>query len=497
MKRRLDELLAGVDHRLDGNATVAVTAVTGDSRRVVDGAVFVAVRGTAADGHAFVDAALDAGATAVVVEDAEVARRARARGAVAVVVPSTREAIGRLTRRWYDAPDRTLDVVAVTGTNGKTTVSHLVRDLMRALGRRCGLIGTIRYDDLHEEIAAPLTTPGPEDLMALLARVRSAGGDAVAMEASSHALDQRRLSGIEVDVGAFTNITRDHLDYHGTHENYVAAKRRLLDHLFGRARTKAPGRAVAYVDDPTLGSLQWPASTVRVGRHEDCEVRLLELHTDGEGTVLEVAIGDGRARLESRLLGGYNGANLLVTVGIGHALGLGLEAMREAFPSLRPVPGRLEPVPLPGGPVALVDYAHTPDGMRGALEAVVDLTPGRVHLVFGCGGDRDRGKRPEMAAVAGSVADRIVLTIDNPRTEDPERIFSDTLAGFGAASDRVHRIDDRREAIADALGAAGPDDVVLVCGKGHETYQIIGTEKLPWDDREVLREAWRSIGGVS
>ena len=491
----LAHLLHGMPHRRDGEAETTVDIVTADSRRVREGSVFVAVRGTKVDGHSFVDRAVEAGASAVVVDSAGEAGLDLPTTVTKVVVEHTGAALGHLVRRLHGEPDLGLEVVAVTGTNGKTTVSHLVRDLLEATGRRCGLIGTIVYDDLDSVVPAPLTTPGAEELLPLLATVRDRGGHAVSMEASSHALDQRRLAGIEVDVGAFTNITREHLDYHVTMEAYVAAKMRLLEHLSGASRTKRPGRAVVSLDDPVLAAQEWPAGTIFVGAAAVADVRSHHVRCDARGIELEVEIEGRPVQLHSRLLGTYNVANLLTLAGIAHALGIEIESMPAAFEALRPVPGRLEPVALAGGPLTLIDYAHTPDGVRSTLSAVRGLAGGRLFVVFGCGGDRDRGKRPQMARAAIEAADHVVLTLDNPRTEDPEQIFADTMPGFAAAPERAERIDDRREAIARVLTLAGPSDTVVVCGKGHETYQIIGDQKLPWDDRVVLREAWSALGG--
>ncbi len=496
MSNRLGALLQGLDHRLVGDADASVDDVTADSRKVGPGSVFVAVRGGRVDGHDFVPSAVGSGARAVVVDAAGAIGLELPEGITRVVVEDPREALGHMVRRRFDHPDRALTVVAVTGTNGKTTVSHLVRDLLTHTGRRCGLIGTIRYDVLDREIAAPLTTPAPEELLPLLAKIRDHGGDAVSMEASSHALDQRRLAGIEVDVAAFTNLSHEHLDYHGDLESYFAAKRRLLDHLDQPGREKATGRAVVYVDDPFLGAREWPEDAIRVGTGDGCRVSARSIRCGADGIVLDVELDGVEQRLSSGLLGAYNAANLLVVAGIGTALGLGPADLAAAFPALRPVPGRLEPVELEGGPQVLIDYAHTPEGMRSTLDTVRSIADGRLFVVFGCGGDRDRAKRPAMASIAVERADRVVLTLDNPRTEDPARIFADAEPGFAAAPDRARRIDDRAEAVASVLNEAGPADTIVICGKGHETYQILGTEKIPWDDRAVLLDAWREIGGA-
>jgi UDP-N-acetylmuramoyl-L-alanyl-D-glutamate--2,6-diaminopimelate ligase len=474
MKKRLGNLLPAA-RILRGDADVVIESVTADSRRVGPGSLFVAVPGHDRDGHEFLAAAASAGAVAVVGENAPALQACPVN--VVAVVPDARLALGQMLGVWYDRPDRQLEVLAVTGTNGKTTVAHLLRDLWRGRGRPCGLLGTIEWDGLDAHEPAHLTTPAVEDLDALLARMVGAGGAAVAMEASSHALDQQRLGELEVDVALFTNLTRDHLDYHDTLEDYLTAKLRLRAYLAQEDRQKKPGVCVVNRDDDRFAGVAWSRETVFVGHDEGCDVRGIAAAFDREGTEMDLEYRGDPVRIRSRLIGPYNAANLLLV------------------PDLDPVAGRLEPVSLPGGPLALVDYAHTPDGLRSSLGAVRAITAGKVHLVFGCGGDRDRGKRPQMADAALGGADEVYLTLDNPRTEDPEQIFGDAEAGFAAAPERARRIPDRSEAIATALAAAGGADVVLVAGKGHEDYQIIGEQKLPWNDREALRDAWASLEG--
>jgi UDP-N-acetylmuramoyl-L-alanyl-D-glutamate--2,6-diaminopimelate ligase len=488
---RLRHLRGPVDPRVAG--------VTSDSRRVEPGFTFVAIRGESTDGHAYLSAAIERGATALVVTrgahwDAPVPR------AVAVYeTDDARDLLGRIVARLHAHPDRDLTLVAVTGTNGKTTVSHVVRDLLGVWGRPCGLVGTIRYETGARSVPAPLTTPGVEDLFGLWAEMRDAGLQACSLEASSHALHQRRLGPAEVDVAAFLNVTREHLDYHRDLDDYLAAKLRLLEHLDGPQRAKPRGVAVVNADDPMLSGRTWPEGTVFVGRGEACDVRGVAVRCDRQGTTLDVEIEGTPVSCRCALLGRYNAQNLLVAVGIAHALGYAGDAVASACAAIRPVPGRLEKVDLPGGPLAVVDYAHTPDGIRSALTACRELVDGRIILVFGCGGDRDRGKRPLMAQAALEGAEEVILTLDNPRTEDPGRIFRETEAGFGSVSaPRARRVEDRQAAITEALRRAQAADVVLVAGKGHETYQIVGRDKLPWDDRAALRTAWRDVrGGVS
>jgi len=495
MLRGLAEGL-GLRH-VAGPGDALVKGVACDSRKVEPGSVFVAVPGHAVDGHEFVAEALRRGAAAVVVQEGrESALPARPRAACFTATDARRVA-GALARSYRANPDLDLSLVAVTGTNGKTTVSHLVRSLLDTAGRPCGLLGTLRYETGRRSLTAPLTTPDPCAFYGFLEEMRDAGLNACAFEASSHALDQERLGPVEVDVAAFTNLTREHLDYHGTMEGYLAAKLRLLDHLVGEKRDKERGAAVVFHDDPRLASVDWPEHTLKVGTSEACELRLLQAHTGREGSRLRVRWQGREVELRTRLLGAFNVENALVALGCAAALGLSDEDLAEGLAQAEPVPGRMEPLPVEGGPLVLIDYAHTPDGLEKSLATCRQLTSARLHLVFGCGGDRDRGKRPLMAQVAARGADRIYLTLDNPRTEDPARIFADVEAGMEAAraEGRARTIADRAEAVGEALAQAGPDDLVLIAGKGHETYQILGTEKVHWDDREAVRRA-RSRGGA-
>lgn len=492
---RLLDLAASppLQHRCGPPDPLYVSA-TSDSRRVEPGWAYVAVRGNAADGHDFTAAAVERGARVLVLEPGRAADRGWPDEVSVFESPRPRSVLGHLVREVHGAPDRDLTLVAVTGTNGKTTVSHVVRDLMRAMGQPCGLLGTIRYETGARSVPAPLTTPGVEDFYALLDEMRSAGCIACAFEASSHALDQDRLGPAAVDVGVFLNLTREHLDYHVTMESYLQAKLRLLERL----QEESAGRAVVNRDDPVLAGVAWPRGTVFVGAGEESAVRLRDARYDRAGTTLDVEIEGRRLSLRSRLLGAYNASNLLAALGVTVALGWDLAALPGAVAQVAPVPGRLEPVELPDGPACLVDYAHTPDGIAITLAACRDLTAGRIFLVFGCGGDRDRGKRPLMMRTALDGADFVVLTLDNPRTEDPEQIFRD--AEMGAADHpnaaRLRRVVDRAEAIATALREAHADDLVLIVGKGHENYQILGDRKIAWDDRLAARSGWERVRGV-
>lgn len=454
-----------------------VRGVTLDSREAEPGWLFVAVRGTQADGHQYVADAVRRGAVAIVVEEPTGAAVPEL-----LVVDGRRAAIA-LARAWYGAPAADMTVVGVTGTNGKTTTAGLVRHLLNRDGDAAsiGTLGT--FDGRGERVplaAGGLTTPGPVELQATFAALRDRGVRRVAMEASSHSLDQGRLDGLAFAAAIFTNLTRDHLDYHGTMEAYLAAKLRLLGLL-------APGGIVVVnVDDPAWLVLPRAAATLTFGASPAADLRAGSPVFGASGTRFRFEGRFGEREASLPLPGEFNLANALGAAAAALGLGLTLAEVADRLASAPQVPGRMER--LAEGPFTVLrDYAHTPDALERALAALRPITPGRLIVVFGCGGDRDRGKRPLMARVAGTLADLAVATSDNPRTEDPERILDDVVAGLppGAAS---LRIADRRQAIATALGEARPGDTVLLAGKGHETYQIIGTEQRPFDEAIVVRE---------
>lgn len=477
---------------LTPSSDVSVNDVCSDSRKVKAGSCFVAVKGHAVDGHEYVAEALASGARAIIVQEGHEPASLSNTDAAIYAVEDTRHALGVLAREFHGKPDLKLQLVAVTGTNGKTTVSHLVRDILAESGRSCGLLGTIEYDTGIQRSAASLTTPDPTEFYRLLDEMCEAGLSSCAFEASSHALDQERIGTAEVDVAAFTNLSREHLDYHPDLQSYLGAKRRLLDRLEGGSREKSLGCAVVFVDDETFAAVPWPKRTLRVGRRAGSDLRLLDSSLDRDGISFQVELKHEQVEFHSRLLGGFNVDNALVALGCGLALGLSKEELQAGLAAAQPVRGRLQAVELSGGPLVVVDYAHTPDGLKKALSACREFSRGRIHVVFGCGGDRDRGKRPLMAAAVMDGADQIYLTLDNPRTEDPQRIFEDVESGMRRAYEegRARTIEDRGAAIAAALEAADSEDLVLLAGKGHEDYQIIGTEKLPWDDASAARAAW-------
>ena len=478
---RLADALAGAGLLAARRGTLPshVSGMTDDSRAVTRGSLFVAVRGTQRDGHDFLAAAADRGAIAAVVEDPSrttlpslVVRSGESRRAAAIVAAA-----------YYGEPARELRLLAVTGTNGKSTTVGILRHLFDEAGdARSASIGTIGVLLGSEGAEMPggsgLTTPGPIELQRLLRTLRDGGVRTVAMEVSSHSLDQRRVDGVTFEAAVFTNLTRDHLDYHGTPDAYLAAKARLAEHL------AADGVAVVNADDPAWNAVATSARRVTFGIASDADVRARDIRFDPRGSHWTLVAGSARHEVRLPLLGDFNVANALGAAATAWALGLPPDLIAERLESLPQVPGRLEL--LHERPVVLRDYAHTPDALARALAALRPFTRGRLILVFGCGGDRDRGKRPQMGAVAERGADVVLVTSDNPRTEDPERILDDIEAGMTPGGHE--RVEDRREAIARALEIAADDDVVLLAGKGHETYQIRGDVKHPFDERAIVRE---------
>jgi UDP-N-acetylmuramoyl-L-alanyl-D-glutamate--2,6-diaminopimelate ligase len=472
---------------------VEIRRVVTDSRQAAPGDVFVALPGLRTDGRRHVADAVGRGAAAVVADT-----WLDAGEATVVATPHPRRLLGRLAARLAGDPSAALALVGVTGTNGKTTTTYLLEAIWRAAGHAPGVVGTIAYRWAGQTRPAPFTTPEAPALHTLLAEMRAAGTTHVAMEVSSHALALERVEGVRFDAAVFTNLTRDHLDFHPTLEDYWAAKARLfLEHL--PAGGKPAPVAVVNVDDAAGERLAGAVRTrlVTVGRHPRAVVRPRRVDTDLDGTrgVLEL---DGRALpFTCRLVGAPHVENVLGAAAAAWALGVPADAIAAGLAALEPPPGRLERIPGPGFTV-VVDYAHSPDALERCLAVLRPLATGRVICVFGCGGDRDRGKRPLMGEAAARLADLVVVTSDNPRTEDPERILADVEVGVrsggmtaladGAARGYLREA-DRRAAIALAVGAARPGDVVLVAGKGHEDYQIVGTERRHLDDREEVRRA--------
>ncbi|MFN7952492.1 MAG: UDP-N-acetylmuramoyl-L-alanyl-D-glutamate--2,6-diaminopimelate ligase [bacterium] len=494
---------------LEGDGTVAIARVRADSRQVAPGDLFAAVRGTHRDGHEFVDALLRAGVEVVMVEGDHPVDGARA----VIRVPESQRAHALAAAAVRGFPGRRMCLVGITGTNGKTTTSYLVESILRAAGHDVGVIGTVEYRHHALRRAAPLTTPDADQLQDLLAEMAAAGASHAVLEVSSHALAQSRVAGCTFAAAAFLNLTQDHLDYHGTMEAYFDAKALLFEE---RGPAGAPGRAVINLDDPWGVDLiaraashvltfaaQPLAADDWVGPSREADVWVAERALSRAGTRARLHTPRGSIEISSPLVGHHNLANLVAATAIGLALDLDTDAIVLGLREATRVPGRLERVPASHDldVDVLVDYAHTPDALARALEAVRPIAHRRVITVFGCGGDRDRKKRPLMAAAALRASDLVIVTSDNPRTEDPDAIIGEILPGLAdgqrvepaALAHAPHRsytvMADRREAIRQAIAAAGRGDLVLIAGKGHEDYQIVGTIKHPFDDREEAARA--------
>jgi UDP-N-acetylmuramoyl-L-alanyl-D-glutamate--2,6-diaminopimelate ligase len=461
-----------VGGRVLGDTAIRLEDVTHDSRKAGPGVLFVAVRGASHDGHHFVTTAVEAGSPAVAVEVSQPT------AATQIVVDDTRSAMGPMASRVHGDPSSDVAVVGVTGTNGKTTVTHYVESLLGRAGRITGLIGTV-----HTRVGAiPLnsvrTTPEATDFQRLLAEMRGLGAEVVAAEVSSHALEMSRVAGTRFEVAAFTNLSQDHLDFHGTMDSYRHAKERLF-------REYEVGTAVINVDDPVGADIaSWAEMPlITVGRGGSVQAGNIE--TSLRGSSFQLVTESGSVDVSSLLIGGFNVENALVAAGCCLALGLGVEEIGAGLERLGGVPGRFEQVSGDAPVHVIVDYAHTPGGIEEAVSVARSVGYGRVIAVVGAGGDRDREKRPLMG-MAATRADYAVLTSDNPRSEDPERILAEVFAG--ASGPHVVVEVDRRAAIEMAIEMADPGDVVLILGKGHETGQEVMGEILPFDDREIARE---------
>jgi UDP-N-acetylmuramoyl-L-alanyl-D-glutamate--2,6-diaminopimelate ligase len=494
----LRQLLAALRGQVEvleqrGDVSCLVHSITDDSRAVTRGSLFVAVKGERVDGHGFIEQAIKAGAAAVV------AQASVASGSVPFVrVADSRKALGILGSRFHGDPSARLKMIGVTGTNGKTTTTYLCKALLEGIGRRVGLIGTVGYQIGQETLPASHTTPGALDLQELLAKMVESGLTTAVMEVSSHALALDRTSGCEYDVAVFTNLTQDHLDFHHTMDEYFEAKLRLFTGLAGGQ--KSGKRTLVNVDDPRGAAIR-TASPVPVWGYaiqSQADLKAERVSLSLTGTTFTAATPAGSFAVESRLVGEHNVYNLLGAIGVALHDGATSDQIREAAAHITNVPGRFERISSGQDFTVVVDYAHTEDALLRLLTAAQALKTDRIITVFGCGGDRDRGKRPKMGRAAVEYSDVVILTSDNPRTEDPMAILHEVEVGVRDALQRrshvqYHLVPDRREAIVVAIREARMGDMVLIAGKGHEDYQIIGTKKFHFDDREVAREAIQQL----
>ncbi len=486
MLMKLSELLKYVKPiKIIGNAEIDIKGVNIDSRKIEKGHLFVAIKGTQTDGHRFIPKALELGASAIMCEDLPTDIQ---EGVTYVLVTSSEEAVGPVATVFYGDPSRRLKLVGVTGTNGKTTIATLLYNMFRKFGHKCGLLSTVCNYIEDEAIPADHTTPDPIELNHLLSRMVEAGCEYAFMECSSHAIAQKRIGGLKFAGGLFTNLTRDHLDYHKTFENYRDAKKAFFDGL------EKDAFAITNADDKN-GSIMVQNTKAQVKTYStrtmaDFRARIIECHFEGmylEINGLEVGV---------QFIGKFNVSNLLAVYGAAVMLGKKPEDILIILSTLKSVAGRLEPIRSAEGVTAIVDYAHTPDALENVLNAiheVLDGKGGQVITVCGAGGNRDKGKRPLMAQEAVKQSDRVIITSDNPRFEEPQDIINDMLAGLDQKQmKKVISIADRKEAIKTATMLAQKGDVILIAGKGHEDYQEIKGVKHHFDDREIVREIFNN-----
>jgi UDP-N-acetylmuramoyl-L-alanyl-D-glutamate--2,6-diaminopimelate ligase len=470
--------------KIHGPTSGEVSGLAYDSRRVKADTVFVAMKGEKADGNAYIDQAIAAGATAIVTEENTAHPRA-----TTVVVENARAALADLACAYYRYPARRLKMAAITGTNGKTTTSFLLKHLCEAAQLRSGLFGTVRYEIGDRVIPASRTTPESLDLQEMLFKVQSEGGKAAVLEASSHALVQDRLRGIEFDVGVFTNLTQDHLDFHQTMDAYFEAKSRLFTGMLNNQQKE--GKGVLNLDDRyglrLLETFGKGLSLISYGLGVRADFRASNVKIDFTGTTYQLDANGRSYLVRLPLIGRFNVYNSLAALAAATAMGLDLRRSVQALAGAPAVPGRLQPVPSKRQFRVFVDYAHTDDALQNVMRTLRELAPSRLIVVFGCGGNRDRAKRPLMAAAAEQNADFTIVTSDNPRREQPEAIIEDIKGGFRNSAYEV--IVDRRAAIYRAISVARARDIVLIAGKGHENYQEFADHTVPFDDVEMARRA--------
>jgi UDP-N-acetylmuramoyl-L-alanyl-D-glutamate--2,6-diaminopimelate ligase len=488
---KLDDLLVGVElSQPAGKSDIEISSVAYDSREVRAGALFVAIRGEKTDGNKFVFDAIERGARAIASEQP---RPASAPSSVEwIQVAQGRHALATIGANYYGRPAEKLKLVGVTGTNGKTTTTYLIDSILHMAGNRTGLFGTIAYRTPAGEGAAKNTTPESLDLQRFLAEVRDGGGTFAVMEASSHALALDRLWGCSFAAAVFSNLTRDHLDFHKTFEEYFAAKRRLFEGT-GAAR---PAVGVVNSDDPYGKRLAGLAQrTLTYGLENGADISTKKFALSFSGLEFTVTTPEGKLAVRSPLVGRINVYNILAAIGAGVGLGISNEHIVAGIEQLQNVPGRFERIALGQPFLVIVDYAHTDDALKNLIATARELNPsGRIITLFGCGGDRDRAKRPLMGEVAGRGSDLVVLTSDNPRSEDPLLIINDAIVGLQKANGKYRVEPERAAAIEIALDEARPGDIVLLAGKGHETYQVLKDRTLDFDDREMARGALRRRG---
>jgi len=481
------DLIKNLPGRSTGTCETPLTDIVFDSRQVTAGAVFVAIRGTKTDGHAHIPSALQAGAVAIVAE----------------MPPSSPEVpwfqvqdslatLSEIAPRFWNYPSQKLLTIGITGTNGKTTSSYMMESILTAAGLPCGLLGTIEYRFESQSRPAPNTTPYASDLQRFMSHVLKQKGKACVMEVSSHALALNRVNGVDFDAALFTNLTQDHLDFHKTMHAYAQAKALLFEKLDPHTSKPWPRIAVVNADDPWCDVMvkNVRVKVVRYGLSSKADIRAIDIQSDANGSRFVMKGPEGKISLSLPLVGDYNVSNALGVAALAGSLGFSPDVIQKGLEGLKGVPGRMEKVSGAQSFTVIVDYAHTEDALRKIMGSLRKLAPKRLITVFGCGGDRDRSKRPLMGQAAAEMSDWVYVTSDNPRSEDPSKIILDIEVGIRRVrSEGYSIILDRAEAIHAAIDFAQPGDIVLLAGKGHETYQIIGSQTLPFDDRNLARQA--------
>ena len=482
---KLNDLISGLDKiEIIGNVSSEIDAIEYDSRKVKSGSLFIAIQGITVDGNTFIKEAVKRGAAGIITD------RPESRANIpTIIVPDARKAMAVIADKFYGSPQNSLVMTAVTGTNGKTTVAYMVKSIFDASGVGCGLIGTIEHLIGEKTIESVNTTPESRDIHSLLSEIIEANQHACIIEVSSHALALSRVHGIQFRTVAFTNISRDHLDFHGSVKEYLDAKSLLFSNLSGDSA------AVVNMDDPAaehIINVSRGGKVVTFGFNEDCDIHpvFFELETRGSRVVMSTPSGDMEFTLP--MPGKFNISNAMAAIGIGLTCGLPPDAITHGLEILKSVRGRYEIIDEGQDFTVIIDYAHTPDALENILSSAREITKGHLISVFGCGGDRDKGKRPEMGEISTRIADYTIITSDNPRTEKPEDIISDIMKGVKEMA-VFKTFVDREEGILEALKIAGPDDTIVIAGKGHEDYQIIGDEKKYFDDSETVRRLIKAI----
>lgn len=488
----LRELVNGVDIKnFKGDDSLNISGISFDSNKVKEHFLFVALTGENTDGHKYIESAVGNGAKALILENAP---DKNFKDVSVVEVHDSRASLAIASSNFYRHPTKELKLVGITGTNGKTTITYLLESIWNEESKNFGIIGTIDYRYGENKIRSSMTTPESSDLMGMFREMRDSGVDTVAMEVSSHAIDKERVKECHFDAAVFTNLTQDHLDYHDTIANYFEVKKRLFTEFLGQSDKKNKF-SIINIDDPFGVQIvnDAPADVVTYSiRNETATIYAVSSKITDNGIEATINTPEGFIQVKSTLFGEHNLSNILAAIATTISLGSPIDAIEKGISQISSVPGRLEGIPNALGFKVLVDYAHTPDALKNVLLSVRPLTKGNVILVFGCGGDRDSAKRPLMGMIGKELSDILIVTSDNPRTEDPEIIIDQIEEGvfqYGEDNNPYYRITDRIAAIKQAIKTAQKNDTVLIAGKGHEDYQIIGTTKYPFDDREIARES--------